>query len=195
MRGVDQHADPDREVRHAAVAVAAVLSAEFRDQRMMRAEEKAARLPATLTVPMILFILPTLFIVLVGPAMIDVYDRSRNERAGCSGHRRHASAPVGRATAGACTCADRRRRGLQLCRLVRGRFGIEAWDVAKGMDGRRAGHARCGLPRYPRMFPGRSARPLRFPPARAPALRRPQRPTGAATRMAAAPASCVMRAT
>jgi tight adherence protein C len=51
-----------------------VLSAEFREQRMMRAEEKAARLPATLTVPMILFILPTLFIVLVGPAMLDVYD-------------------------------------------------------------------------------------------------------------------------
>jgi tight adherence protein C len=42
---------------------------------MLRAEEKAARLPATLTVPMILFILPTLFIVLVGPAMIDVYDK------------------------------------------------------------------------------------------------------------------------
>ena len=52
-----------------------VLSAEFRDQRMLRAEEKAARLPAILTVPMILFILPTLFIVLVGPAMIDVYDK------------------------------------------------------------------------------------------------------------------------
>lgn len=51
-----------------------VLSAEFRDQRMLRAEEKAARLPAILTVPMILFILPTLFIVLVGPAMIDVFD-------------------------------------------------------------------------------------------------------------------------
>ena len=52
-----------------------VLSAEFREQRMLKAEEKAARLPATLTVPMILFILPTLFIVLVGPAMIDVYDQ------------------------------------------------------------------------------------------------------------------------
>jgi tight adherence protein C len=51
-----------------------VLSNEFRDTRMLRAEEKAARLPATLTVPMILFILPTLFIVLVGPAMLDVYD-------------------------------------------------------------------------------------------------------------------------
>ena len=51
-----------------------VLSAEFREQRMLRAEEKAARLPATLTVPMIIFILPTLFVVLVGPAILDVYD-------------------------------------------------------------------------------------------------------------------------
>jgi tight adherence protein C len=52
-----------------------VLSGEFREQRMMRAEEKAARLPATLTVPMIVFILPTLFIVLIGPALIDVFDQ------------------------------------------------------------------------------------------------------------------------
>jgi tight adherence protein C len=51
-----------------------VLSAEFREQRMLRAEEKAARLPATLTVPMIVFILPTLFIVLAGPAVLSVYD-------------------------------------------------------------------------------------------------------------------------
>lgn len=51
-----------------------VLSAEFRDQRMMKAEEKAARLPAIMTVPMIAFILPTLFIVLIGPAVIKVYD-------------------------------------------------------------------------------------------------------------------------
>ena len=51
-----------------------VLAAEFREQRMLRAEEKAARLPAILTVPMILFILPTLFIVLAGPAMLSVYD-------------------------------------------------------------------------------------------------------------------------
>jgi tight adherence protein C len=49
-----------------------VLAAEFRDERMMKAEEKAARLPATLTVPMIVFILPTLFIVLMGPAIIQV---------------------------------------------------------------------------------------------------------------------------
>lgn len=51
-----------------------VLSAEFRDARMIAAEEKAARLPAILTVPMILFILPTLFVVLAGPAVIEVYD-------------------------------------------------------------------------------------------------------------------------
>ncbi|HLL59934.1 MAG TPA: type II secretion system F family protein, partial [Allosphingosinicella sp.] len=42
-----------------------VLSAEFRNERMMRAEEKAARLPAIMTVPLILFILPVLFIVIL----------------------------------------------------------------------------------------------------------------------------------
>ncbi len=51
-----------------------VLSAEFREARMLRAEEKAARLPATLTVPMIIFILPTLFVVLAGPAVLSVMD-------------------------------------------------------------------------------------------------------------------------
>jgi len=45
-----------------------ILSAEFRHERMMRAEEKAARLPAIMTIPLILFILPTLFIVILGPA-------------------------------------------------------------------------------------------------------------------------------
>jgi tight adherence protein C len=51
-----------------------VLAAEYRDARMFRAEEKAARLPALMTVPMILFILPTLFIVLLGPAGINIVD-------------------------------------------------------------------------------------------------------------------------
>jgi tight adherence protein C len=51
-----------------------VLSAEFRHQRMMRAEEKAARLPAIMTVPLILFILPTLFIVILGPAACSIND-------------------------------------------------------------------------------------------------------------------------
>jgi tight adherence protein C len=51
-----------------------ILAAEFRDARLIRAEEKAARLPAMLTVPMILFILPTLFIVLLGPAGMTIAD-------------------------------------------------------------------------------------------------------------------------
>ncbi|HEY6662876.1 MAG TPA: type II secretion system F family protein [Sphingomicrobium sp.] len=51
-----------------------VLSAEFRNERMMRAEEKAARLPAIMTVPLILFILPVLFIVILGPAACAIKD-------------------------------------------------------------------------------------------------------------------------
>ncbi len=51
-----------------------VLSAEFRNERMMRAEEKAARLPAIMTVPLILFILPVLFIVILGPASCSLKD-------------------------------------------------------------------------------------------------------------------------
>ena len=51
-----------------------VLAAELRTARMTRAEEKAARLPALLTIPMMIFILPTLFIVLLGPAAINVMD-------------------------------------------------------------------------------------------------------------------------
>jgi tight adherence protein C len=51
-----------------------VLSAEFRNERMMRAEEKAARLPAIMTIPLILFILPTLFIAILGPAACNIKD-------------------------------------------------------------------------------------------------------------------------
>jgi tight adherence protein C len=51
-----------------------VLSAEFRNERMMRAEEKAARLPAIMTIPLILFILPVLFIVILGPAACSIKD-------------------------------------------------------------------------------------------------------------------------
>lgn len=47
-----------------------VLSAEFRRERMMRAEEKAAQLPAIMTLPLALFILPVLFMVIIGPAII-----------------------------------------------------------------------------------------------------------------------------
>ena len=51
-----------------------VLSAEFRNERMMRAEEKAARLPAIMTIPLILFILPVLFVVILGPAACSIKD-------------------------------------------------------------------------------------------------------------------------
>ncbi len=55
-----------------------VLANEMRDERLMKAEEKAARLPATLTVPMVIFILPSLFIVLIGPGVLRVLDNLRN---------------------------------------------------------------------------------------------------------------------
>lgn len=50
-----------------------VLAKEFRTQRMLMAEQKAARLPALMTVPMICFILPTLFIVVISPAIINIF--------------------------------------------------------------------------------------------------------------------------
>lgn len=49
-----------------------VLAKESRDMRMAEAEKKAAALPPKLTVPMILFFLPVLFIVILGPAFIQV---------------------------------------------------------------------------------------------------------------------------
>ena len=49
-----------------------VLSQESRDQRMNEAEKKAASLPPKLTVPMILFFLPVLFVVIITPAVIQV---------------------------------------------------------------------------------------------------------------------------
>ena len=51
-----------------------VLSSEFRNERMMRAEEKAARLPAIMTIPLIMFILPCLFVVILGPAACAIKD-------------------------------------------------------------------------------------------------------------------------
>ncbi len=51
-----------------------VLAQESRDLRMIEAEKKAAALPPKLTVPMILFFLPVIFGVILGPAMMDVMD-------------------------------------------------------------------------------------------------------------------------
>ena len=49
-----------------------VMAQENRDMRMAEAEKKAAGLPPKLTVPMILFFLPVLFVVILGPAVIKV---------------------------------------------------------------------------------------------------------------------------
>jgi len=49
-----------------------VMAKENRDMRMSEAEKKAAALPAKLTVPMILFFLPVLFLVVLGPAYIKI---------------------------------------------------------------------------------------------------------------------------
>ncbi|WP_282608116.1 type II secretion system F family protein [Pelagibius sp. Alg239-R121] len=51
-----------------------VMSSESREERLLKAEEKAARLPAMMTVPMIMFILPPLFVVLLGPAIVNTID-------------------------------------------------------------------------------------------------------------------------
>jgi len=49
-----------------------VISQENRESRMAAAEKKAATLPAKLTVPMIVFFLPVLFVIIAGPAAIQV---------------------------------------------------------------------------------------------------------------------------
>ena len=55
-----------------------VMSADSRNERIMKAEEKAARLPALLTVPMIVFVLPPLFIILIGRAVLKAIDAFSN---------------------------------------------------------------------------------------------------------------------
>ena len=49
-----------------------VLSDESRGERLSKAEQKGAALPAKLTVPMIIFFLPVLFLVIVGPAVLQM---------------------------------------------------------------------------------------------------------------------------
>jgi tight adherence protein C len=53
------------------------LSAEQRQEMLARFETKAGRLPVLLTLPMIVFILPCVFMVVAGPAMVDVYRTMR----------------------------------------------------------------------------------------------------------------------
>ena len=49
------------------------LSAEQRQELLVKFESKAAKLPVLLTLPMIIFILPCVFLIVAGPAMVDVY--------------------------------------------------------------------------------------------------------------------------
>ncbi|MDB5455779.1 MAG: Type secretion system domain protein [Caulobacter sp.] len=51
-----------------------VMAKENRDLRLSAAEKKASALPAQLTVPMILFFLPVLFVVILGSAIINIQD-------------------------------------------------------------------------------------------------------------------------
>jgi tight adherence protein C len=55
-----------------------VMAEEGREARMMEAEKKAAALPPKLTVPLILFFLPVLFIVIMSPAIIKVFSSNVN---------------------------------------------------------------------------------------------------------------------
>lgn len=50
-----------------------VLAQEYRDERMSRAEKKASSLPAKLSVPMILFFMPSLFLVMLGPPLLTIF--------------------------------------------------------------------------------------------------------------------------
>ena len=56
-----------------------VMSKENRDMRLAQVEKTASALPAKLTVPMILFFLPVLFVVILGPAIIKVQDINKNK--------------------------------------------------------------------------------------------------------------------
>ena len=47
-----------------------VMSKENRDMRLAQAEKKAAQLPAKLTVPMIVFFLPVVFVIIIAPVVL-----------------------------------------------------------------------------------------------------------------------------
>lgn len=49
-----------------------IVSEEFRMNRVLKAEEKASRLPALLSLPMMLFIFPCIYLIILGPAIINV---------------------------------------------------------------------------------------------------------------------------
>ncbi|NDK33625.1 type II secretion system F family protein [Rhodovulum sulfidophilum] len=55
-----------------------VFSAEMRDKRVMRAEEKANKLPTKLTLGTMMFTVPPLLIILIGPSIYEIYDSLQN---------------------------------------------------------------------------------------------------------------------
>ena len=66
-----------------------VMAKENRELRIAAAEKKAAQLPAKLTVPMILFFLPVLFVVILGPAGMRISDTMHHSGAQNQDHSRH----------------------------------------------------------------------------------------------------------
>ena len=59
-----------------------VMATETRELRLSAAEKKSAALPAQLTVPMIVFFLPVLFVVILGPAALKVIDLQSANKGG-----------------------------------------------------------------------------------------------------------------
>jgi tight adherence protein C len=50
------------------------VAAELRDDSLLRIEERASQLPVMLTIPMMLFIMPTIFLIVAGPAALRIFD-------------------------------------------------------------------------------------------------------------------------
>ena len=91
-----------------------VMAQENRDMRMSEAEKKAAGLPPKLTVPMILFFLPVLFVVILGPGAIRVMADERDELSNVAGRAPVDEAARQRSARSAAVGLDRRRAGAAL---------------------------------------------------------------------------------
>jgi tight adherence protein C len=57
-----------------------ILAGDLRNRRLLRLEERAVRLPALLAMPMILFMLPSLFIALAAPSLVGIIDMMGSQR-------------------------------------------------------------------------------------------------------------------